>query len=167
MPWAHGEPQSLADKMTLLRRFRANFDLAEDFAYGLWPADESRVIGGGGLHPRVGSEAFEIGYWIRSSEAGQGFATEAAGAMTRVAFEVSGVDRVEIHVEPANQPSLAIPRKLGFRQEATLRRRLDPNPPDGSRRDVIVFSLFRDEFPASPAARFAVEAYDAVGTRLA
>jgi RimJ/RimL family protein N-acetyltransferase len=132
----------------------------------LFAADESQVVGGSGLHSRVGDDAFEIGYWIRSSEAGQGLATEAVGALTRVAFEVCGVDRVEIHVEPANEPSLAIPHKLGFREEATLRRRLNATT-ERDRRDVIVFSLFRDEFAATPAAAASVEAYDAAGVRVA
>jgi RimJ/RimL family protein N-acetyltransferase len=166
MPWARHEPQSLAEKVALLRRFRGNFDLGEDFAYGVFAPDESRVVGGSGLHPRVGDDAFEIGYWIRASDTGAGLATEAAGALTRVAFEVCGVDRVEIRVEPANGASIAVPRKLGFREEASLRRRLEPREAGAAPRDVIVFSLFRDEFPASPVARLPVQAYDAAGARV-
>jgi RimJ/RimL family protein N-acetyltransferase len=164
LPWADEEPTPLEEKIALLRRFRGNFDLAQDFVYGLFTADESQVVGGSGLHTRVGDDAFEIGYWIRSSEAGQGLATEAAGALTRVAFEVCGVDRVEIHVEPANELSAGIPRKLGFREEATLRRRLYSRAAEGVRRDVIVFTLFRDQFAVTPVAAVSVDAYDAAGS---
>mgnify|MGYP006158626091 CR=1 FL=1 len=33
------------------------------------------------------------------------------------------IDRVEIHCDPANVRSASVPRKLGFRHEATLHRR--------------------------------------------
>jgi RimJ/RimL family protein N-acetyltransferase len=156
----------LAETIELLRRFRGNFDLGEDFTLGFFAPDESAVVGGGGLHRRVGPDAFEIGYWIRSSEAGRGLATEATAALTRVGLELCGADRIEIRVEPDNAPSLAIPRKLGFTEEGTLRRRLDPGDPDGVRRDAVVFSMFRDVLPGTPASVASFEAFDAIGARV-
>jgi RimJ/RimL family protein N-acetyltransferase len=166
MPWAHAEPQPLEEKVALLRRFRGQFDLGQDFVYGILDADETEVVGGTGLHRRVGDDAFEIGYWIRSSQAGSGFATEATAALTRVAFEICRVDRVEIRVDPANERSAAIPSRLGFGGEALLRRRLPAFGEQTESRDVRVFSLFRDELAATPCAAAPVEAYDALGTRL-
>ena len=165
MPWARAEPTSLDEKVELLRRFRGLFDSGEDFAYGIFTRDEAEVVGGTGLHARVGEDAFEIGYWVRSNRAGQGLATEASAALTRVAFAVCGVDRVEIRTDPANERSAAIPSKLGFTREATLRRRL-PGGRDRERRDVVVFSLFRDELSRTAAAGATVAAYDAMGRRL-
>jgi RimJ/RimL family protein N-acetyltransferase len=159
MPWAKHEPQTLAEKVVLLRRFRGRFDLGEDFTYGIFSRDETAVVGGTGLHPRVGQDAFEIGYWIRTSRVGAGLATEAAAALTRVAFELCGVDRVEIRVDPENERSRAIPVRLGFGEEATLRRRLRyPEP-----RDVVVFTLFAEELASSPVAAIELEAFDASG----
>jgi RimJ/RimL family protein N-acetyltransferase len=162
MPWAEDEPQTLEQKVALLRTFRGNFDLGNDFVYGLFGRDESEVLGGSGLHTSRGPDAFEIGYWIRSSRAGQGLATEAIGALTRVGFQLCDVDRIEIRCDPANERSRAIPRKLGFVEEATLRRRLRyPEP-----RDVVIYTLFRAAFAGSPAATAPVEAYDVVGKRV-
>ena len=162
MPWAADEPQSLEDKVALLRQFRGKFDLGQDFTYGIFTRDEQQVVGGTGLHTRIGDDAFEIGYWIRASRAGEGLGTESTAALTRVAFELTDVDRIEIRCEPENEPSRAIPRRLGYREEATLRRRLrQPEP-----RDVVIYSLFRDDFDSSPAASALVEAYDAAGTRV-
>jgi RimJ/RimL family protein N-acetyltransferase len=165
LPWALNEPQTVEVKVQLLRRFRAQFDLGEDFVYGLFSRDESEVVGGSGFHRRVGEGAFEIGYWIRSSRAGQGLATEATAALTRIGFEVCEVDRIEIHCEPENERSLRIPRKLGYAEEARLRRRLYPAP-GGEPRDVVVFSLFRDAYAGTPAASAELEAFDAVGARV-
>jgi RimJ/RimL family protein N-acetyltransferase len=164
MPWAREEPQPLEQKIALLRRFRGHFDLGQDFVYGAFTKDGSEVVGGTGLHTRVGEGALEIGYWIRKSRIGAGLATELSAALTKVAFEVCEVDRVEIRVDPANERSTAIPHKLGYQQEALLRRRLPDG--DGERRDVIVFTIFRDGYVGSPSAAASVEAFDAAGARV-
>jgi RimJ/RimL family protein N-acetyltransferase len=164
MPWASAEPQPLEEKVALLRRFRGHFDLGQDFVYGAFTPDGSEVVGGTGLHTRVGEGAFEIGYWIRESRIGAGLATELSAALTKIAFEVCGVDRVEIRVDPANERSAAIPRKLGYQQEARLRRRLPGD--DGEPRDVVVFSIFRDGYSGSPAEAASLEAFDATGARV-
>jgi RimJ/RimL family protein N-acetyltransferase len=162
MAWAHAEPQELSEKVALLRRFRGQFDLGADFVYGIFDAAETQVVGGTGLHTRSGDVAYEIGYWIRASHVEQGLGTESTAALTRVAFELCGVDRVDIRVDPANNASLAIPRKLGYVEEGTLRRRLPPHG-DGVPRDVTIFALLREEFAASPSAGASIRAYDAVG----
>ena len=166
MPWAADEPQTLDEKVALLRRFRGSFDLGDDFVYGIFSRDERQVVGGTGLHTRVGAGALEIGYWIRASQVGRGYAGEATAALTRVAFGVCRVDRVELRVDPANEKSLVVPRRLGFTEEATLRRRL-PSERGGAARDVVVFTLFADELDGSPAATLPVEAYDALGREMA
>jgi RimJ/RimL family protein N-acetyltransferase len=166
MPWANDEPQPLAAKVELLRRFCGLFDLGQDFVYGILAADEREVVGGTGLHTRVGEDAFEIGYWIRASRVGAGLATETVAALTCVAFTVCGVDRLEIHIDPANEISCRIPRRLGYAEEATLRRRIPPLPPESSRRDVVVFTLLAEEFRASPLASLEVAAYDSAGGRM-
>jgi len=166
MPWAESEPRPLEEKVALLRHFRGAFDLDQEFVYGIFSADESEVVGGSGLHRRVGEDAFEIGYWIRESQIGQGLATEASAALTRVAFEVCAVDRVEIRVDPENVRSLAVPRKLGYVEEATLRRRLPPKEGEPGLRDVTVFTIFRDGLGGSPAASNASSSIVAAGSRL-
>ena len=165
MPWAENEPEPLEAKVALLRKFRGWFDLGQNFVYGAFAGDGSEVVGGTGLHTRVGDDALEIGYWIRASRVGEGLATELSAALTRVAFEVCEVDRVEIRIDPANERSARIPRKLAYREEARLRRRL-PAGADGEPRDAVVFALFRDEFEGSPAATVPLEAFDAAGNRV-
>jgi RimJ/RimL family protein N-acetyltransferase len=162
MPWVKDEPQTLEEKVELLRSFRGRFDLGHDFVYGIFTRDESQAVGGSGLHTRVALEAYEIGYWIRASRAGEGLGTESTAAVTRAAFELTDVERIEIRVDPANERSRAIPSKLGYIEEATLRRRL--HYPE--LRDVVLYTLFRGDYPSSPAAASAIEAYDAAGNRV-
>jgi RimJ/RimL family protein N-acetyltransferase len=164
MPWALKEPTELQPKIELVRRWRGGFDLGQDFHYGIFDRAESRVLGGTGLHARVGPEAREIGYWIRQDQVGQGLATEATGALTKVAFLVDGLARVEIHCDPDNARSRAVPRKLGFMHEATLRQRTVAS--SGGRRDSMIWTLLAGDYPASAVAAVELEAFDVVGRRL-
>lgn len=164
MPWAHDEPTPVAEMAERLRGFRASFDRDDDYIYAIWLHGE--VAGGCGLHRRVGPGALEIGYWIDRERTRHGLGTEMASALIRAAFDAGKVERVEIHADPRNTASLGIPRKLGLVEEATLRRRLPPCPPNAPRGDVTIFSLLEEEFRASPLAAFPVEAYDAAGERI-
>jgi RimJ/RimL family protein N-acetyltransferase len=166
MPWAHDEPQTLEEKVALLRLFRGNFDLGEDFVYGIFSADESVALGGTGFHPRSSEGALEIGYWIRAGSAGRGLGTTVAAALTKVGIERGGVERIEIRVDPANEVSCRIPRRLGYREEGILRRRL-PTADGSPRRDAVVFSLLAEELPGSPAAAVELRLFDACGLELA
>jgi RimJ/RimL family protein N-acetyltransferase len=163
MPWAHSEPQTLEEKIELVKLFRSNFDTGENFTYGIFAADESELLGGTGLHPRIGPGGLEIGYWVRASATRRGIVTESAAALTRVGFEICGADRIEIRIEPRNDASLGIPRKLGFVEEATLRRRL-PGREGAPLRDVTIFTMFREDF--DPAIAPELRAFDARGERL-
>jgi RimJ/RimL family protein N-acetyltransferase len=162
MQWAQA-PEPLEAYVQRLRQVRAKFDLDQDFGYGLWNADESRVLGASGLHARVGEGAREIGYWIHQAHLNQGLATEAAAALVRVAFEVDQVNRIEIHCNPENVRSAAVPKKLGFTLEGVQRRRQEFLP--GEWRDFMIWTLFRDAYPHSPAAQAAVQAFDVLGQR--
>jgi RimJ/RimL family protein N-acetyltransferase len=164
MPWAHDEPEQLQAKIERTRRWRGKFDLGQDFVYGVFSPDEEQVLGSTGLHTRVGEKAREIGYWIHVDHINQGLATEVAGALTKVAFEVDGVQRVEIHCDPRNVASAAVPRKLGYMHEATLRQRT-PGP-EGQRRDAMIWTLLADEYETSMAYRAEIKAYDAAGRRI-
>jgi RimJ/RimL family protein N-acetyltransferase len=167
MDWAHLEPQTLDEKVELLRRFRGWFDLGENFVYGIFSRDEARALGGSGLHANVGAGALEIGYWLRVSETRNGYMTEAVAAITQAAFAWCEVDRLEIRVDPENGASLAVARRLGYVEEATLRRRGLPLTEGAERRDVVVFTMLVEELPGSPAAKVAFRAYDAAGRLLA
>ena len=160
MDWAWAAPEPVGVVRKRLRSFRDAFRHGDDWIYGVFDPDGSSLVGGAGLHRRVGPEALEIGYWIRASRIRQGLATEAAAALTRLAFEVCGALRVEIHVDPENTASLAVAERLGYVREATLRKRLPPVRPGGARRDEVVFSLLDDEYPGSPGARFEVSGLD-------
>jgi RimJ/RimL family protein N-acetyltransferase len=163
MPWTDAEPQTLAEKTELIATFRAMWAAGENFVFGIFSADESRVLGGNGLHARIGPGGLEIGYWVRADSTQQGIVTESTAALTRVGFEICGADRIEIRIDPDNAASLGVPRKLGFTEEATLRRRL-PSRAGEPLRDVTIFTLFSEDFDPSLAP--GIRAFDAAGERV-
>ena len=166
MPWIRFEPQTIAEKVELLRGFRGGFDLGTNFAYGIFNRDETKQLGGTGLHPRGGEGSLEIGYWVAADAIGRGVATEATAVLARAGIELCGLERIDIQVEPHNERSLGIPRKLGFTQEGVLRRRLDPGD-DGPRRDSVLFTMLREELAGSPCLSYEYAAFDVVGNQLA
>jgi RimJ/RimL family protein N-acetyltransferase len=163
MPWAAVEPEPLDAKIERLRNFRARFDLGQDFTYGIFTPTQDRLIGGAGLHTRIGPDALEIGYWLHKDFTNQGYATETAAALTRVGFEIHKVGRIEIHCAGTNLRSAAVPRKLGYTLDATLQKRGFHN---GQPTSGLLWSLFIEDYPKSPAIAFECAAYDAAERRI-
>ena len=163
MLWAH-TIESMDDTVAKLTRFRTWFDSSEDWLFGVFDPKTKEVVGGTGLHPRVGLGGVEIGYWVAGDRVRRGYATEVAGALTRVAFELGEVRFVEIRTVPENVASASVPKKLGYSHEATLRERLQM--PDGSFGDALVFSIFAKEYEKSEAKKIALCAFDAAGRTL-
>ncbi len=160
MPWAADEPQTIDQKIDLARRFRGKFDLGEDYVYGIFNQNESCLLGGTGLHTRLSGNALEIGYWIHTDFTRQGFVTESTAALTKVAFEIYHVDRMEIHCSVENVASASVPRKLGYGHEATRR---DLGFSYGNPSDSMIWTLFAGEYPNTPGAQAGIKAFDAIG----
>ena len=163
MPWAVNEPQTVEQKIDLTRRFRGTFDRGEDYVYGIFNQDESRALGGTGLHTRVKDNALEIGYWLHKDFINQGYITESTAALTKVGFEIYHLDRMEIHCSVENLASAAVPRKLGYIHEATRRRFAYAY---GNPSDSMIWTLFADEYPNTPSASAIIRAFDVVGNSL-
>jgi RimJ/RimL family protein N-acetyltransferase len=151
--------RSLDETVERLREFRSKFDADESYTYLVLEGDTP--AGGAVLHKRIGPFGLEIGYWVRRSRIGRGIAAEATAALMHVAFEVCGADRIELHIASGNEPSIAIPRRLGIPHEATLRRRWNDQAGE-PRLDQEIYTLFRSQYGGAPSLR----AYDALGRQL-
>jgi RimJ/RimL family protein N-acetyltransferase len=148
MPWAMSEPSAVDVIEARLDRFRDSFLRGHDWPYGIFDAGETEVVGGAGIHPRIGADALEIGYWIRGDCTRRGYATEAATALTRIGFAWHGVNHMEIRCDPRNVRSAAIPRRLGYRHSATLVS--DTYTPTGEPRDTMVWTMPVEVWQKSP-----------------
>lgn len=104
---------------------------------------KGKIAGMVDLHdimPRI--ERAELGYWLGESYQGKGLMTAACKAVMDYAFEEWHLNRLMIRVVPENTRSLAIPHRLGFKLEGTLRQEYNLH---GELRDLALFGLLRDE----------------------
>jgi RimJ/RimL family protein N-acetyltransferase len=132
--------QSVEESRDWIIHQEANWLTREDLVLGIWEKTIGRYLGGTGLHPKNWEHrCFSIGYWLRVTAPGHGYMTEAVQLLTNYAFTSLAANRVEIRCDERNDRSAAIPRRLGFVQEARLRNHLVA--PDGTLRTTLIFAL--------------------------
>jgi len=120
MPWAQSAP-SVDDTEANLRRAIGKYIAREDLRLQFHLKDGT-FVGSSGLH-RIDWDVkrFEIGYWIRTSMAGQGFVTEAVRAIASLALTTLQANRVEIKCDVENARSRKVAESAGFEFEGILR----------------------------------------------
>ena len=108
-----------------LHRMLADPDRRDWTARLLIATETGDVIGHAGFHgpPEVIGRA-EIGYTVFTPFRGEGYAKEAARALSNWAFE-QGQEEVYATISPDNAPSLAVVRSLGFTQTGTQMDEVD------------------------------------------
>ncbi len=94
----------------------------------------------------------EIGYWIAAPARRQGIALRAVRLISAWAFDELELERLELLVEPENEPSQGVAEAAGFTREGTLRAL---RPMKGQRPDFVVFSLLPGDEAAGDLPRVA------------
>jgi RimJ/RimL family protein N-acetyltransferase len=106
------------------------------------PGDD-RLLGSVGIvHIDREEGRCELGYWMAREARGSGIATRAVRMLADWIFATLPVDRIEIHVEPANWASRRVAERAGFSFEGVLRSYFVNK---GVRRDAASYSLLRGE----------------------
>jgi len=141
LPWVDGTKKA-DDTRAFIRDSLKRHAETSDVVAGIW--HRGKLAGTIGIHIHVEGRAM-IGYWLGKDFEGKGLVTLACRAMVAHAFRDLGVERVEILAEPRNRRSRAIPQRLGFRREGTLRHIAKHN---GRFIDHVVYSLLREEWEA-------------------
>ena len=102
-------------------------------------ADSDGLLGSVGMHgldPATGRAA--AGYWVAAHARRQGVATRGVRLLCTFAFGELGVERIELWIEPQNEPSRRVAERVGFHSEGLLRSFM---PVQGIRRDMLIYSL--------------------------
>ena len=125
MMWAKymNEDADPVDDEIICRQKAAEFDLRQDLMFFAFSkTNPEHFIGSTGLH-RFNWELrqFEIGYWVRSDETRQGFATEICTALCYFAFDALNATKVNIIHSDGNHASQKVIEKVGFEKEGVLR----------------------------------------------
>jgi RimJ/RimL family protein N-acetyltransferase len=140
VPWATSHAPTLEEAERLLGGWIEQRASGKNFIYAMFERAGGRLVGGIGLYARVGAGRLEVGYWLRRTASGVGYATEATSAVADAGFGVAGVTCLEIHTDPDNLASRRIPEKLGYRLAET---RLADEVRGGDTRDTVIYTLER------------------------
>jgi ribosomal-protein-serine acetyltransferase len=147
LPWAQ-QTATMADVEEFIDRSLKKFAAQDGFDAGVWL--EGHYIGGFGMHywDRINWRT-EIGYWLRRQYTGRGLMTECVRRALRFAFDDLRMRRVEIRCAVGNVKSRAIPERLGFKHEGTLR---GAQLLHGDWIDLAVYGLLVTDQPSTSSA---------------
>lgn len=141
MPFAVNLP-SVEESEDNVRRAHAKFLLREDLRLHMFQKRSGRFVGSAGLH-RINWDVgrFEIGYWIRTSESGQGLVTEAVHGIVHWASDHLNARRIEIRCDARNLRSRKVAERAGFHLEAVLQQ--DEPDVEGRPSDTPIYVKLR------------------------
>ena len=92
----------------------------------------------------------QFGYtWYSESTWGTGLNEHCKFLLLQFAFETIGFERIEFRADNRNKRSIAAMQKIGCTVEGILRNHLPTS--DGTRRDSIVLSMLKEEWPTIKA----------------
>lgn len=141
LPWA--ESQAFEDTLGFIHRTRSQ--LADNDGFQAAIVIEERIVGMIGYHGvDWGNRSTRIGYWLDEGQQGRGTMTAAVRLLADHALSAWGLNRVEIRAAVENRRSRAIPERLGFDQEGTLRQ---AELIDGRYLDSVLYGMLKAERP--------------------
>jgi ribosomal-protein-serine acetyltransferase len=121
-----------------------------EFPFGVFSADDGSCLGGVGLnHINPMHRLANLGYWVRASAAGRGFASRAARLAARFGLQEARFGRIEILTDIDNRASQQVAIAVGAHFDGVLRSRLFHR---GGWVPAHLYSLVRDDLPQLEAA---------------
>ncbi len=120
MPWLDTN-QSVENTRAFIETSCQQFAANNGFNAAIWVREQ--IVGVIGFH-RVDwqNQSSSIGYWLGQDFRGQGIMTKACRALINYAFQDLKLNRIEIRCAVQNAKSRAIPERLGFTNEGTIRQ---------------------------------------------
>lgn len=119
LPWVDGM-NCPEDYEPVISMWRKQLSDEDGFQAGIFYKGE--VVGMIGLHGiDRGNRKTSIGYWLDSDYQGKGIMTRSCQAVIDYVFHTLNLNRVEIRCGTGNSKSRAIPERLGFTHEGTIR----------------------------------------------
>jgi [ribosomal protein S5]-alanine N-acetyltransferase len=139
--------QSLVETRVLIQQIQDLYARREALFWAIALKDDDRLIGTCAfISFGPGGHYAEIGYELNRAYWRRGMMDEALRAMLTYGFKELGLHRIEAAVDPRNEPSENLLRKLGFSYEGNLRQRFFFHD---QFLDAHHFGLLKDEWPAS------------------
>jgi len=141
--WVHSS-HTRADVLKYVETARQDF-VKPDFLHFLI-FRKGKIVGGCGLILNESTNSGEIGYWIDAHCEGAGIVSDCCRSLIDYAFGELELNRLQIRCATGNLRSAAIPKRLGFSLEGTLRQTIRTND---RLDDEYCFGLLRSEWQAA------------------
>lgn len=112
--------KGVEDIEKFIKRCRKGYQKGTSLETGLW--HKGKLIGCIGFN-RIykQSKKATIGYWLSKDYQGKGVMTESVKALIKYGFGKLNLNRIDLKAGEKNTKSRAIPERLGFKKEGTLR----------------------------------------------
>ena len=125
-------------------RSHASWLLRSELALGIFDAVSGCYLGGTGLHdPDWQLRTFEVGYWLRVTTIGHGYATESTRLLVEFALSRLEARRITLRCDARNDASRRVAERAGFTMEGRLRNvRVAP---DGSVSDELIYAVVPED----------------------
>ena len=139
MSWARPD-YSREDAADWLARTWLAWRAGTVFEFMVTHPEDGRLLGLCGLN-QISREdgTANLGYWMRTDEAGNGYCTAAARLLARFGFEQVGLRRIRLFHDVDNIGSQRVAEKIGFVREGVRRRH--SRQLDGRLADTVLYSL--------------------------
>lgn len=123
----------------------AEWDAQNLLIFGAWDKITGVYVGESYLaNPDWDVPHIEVGYFLVKEFTGKGYATEAANAAIRYAFEQLKVLRVDLRCTADNKASIQVAKRCGFTQEGCFRQY--HRKKDGTLVDMLWYGLLLSEW---------------------
>lgn len=138
LPWCHPDYQ-YSDAVEWLDQSEASWERGTH-CFSIFDQDDL-LVGGCGVNQIDQHPVANLGYWIRTSATGKGYATEATLGLAQFALSHLGFKRLEIIMATHNGPSRQVAINSGASYEGLLRHRLEIH---GVLYDAYLYSLISE-----------------------
>ncbi len=142
LPWVE-LTYSYVDSLAFIELAHKQMTEKNEIQMGIW--FEEKLCGCIGMHSlNWSSKSTCPGHWLAAGVQGKGIITKATRAFVNYAFNDYSLNRVEIRCGTNNLKSRAIPEKLGFTLEGTLREA--EYMVNGSYIDLAVYGMIQSDW---------------------
>ncbi len=143
LPWCR-PGYSIEDSRTWVSGRADAWNRGEEYDFIIEEIITPGLVGGCGINLiDANNIRGNIGYWVRNSRSGQGFASRAAVLIARFGFEALGLKRLAIIAAVENKASRRVAEKSGAEFDGVLRNYFRLH---GVQHDAACYSFIPEDF---------------------
>ena len=137
LPWCHAG-YDLGEAQAWITFCQQHWNLGQQYDFAVFDPQD-RLLGGIGLNKLDERDlCANLGYWLRDSATGRGYAAVAGRTLARFAFEALALRRIEIVAAVGNLASQRCAERIGARREGIARQRVLLH---GLSEDAVIYGL--------------------------